>query len=115
MDPVPRNRTEALEMLDRITAAFVTPLLHDVFEDRIEVGTLPPDVADLLNIFSDPGTFYLDDSVVRDTSDRAYAALLLGRRGESRIRERVRELMDTANEADFHALALALEALDELE
>ncbi len=115
MDPVPRNRTEALEMLDRITAAFVTPLLHDVFEDRIEVGTLPPDVADLLNVFSDPGTFYLDDRVVRDTSDRAYAALLLGRRGESRIRDRVRELMDTANEADFHALALALEALDELE
>ena len=66
-------------------------------------------------MFSDPGTFYVDGTVVRDTSDRAYAALLLGRRGETGIRERVRMLMDTANEADFHALALAIEALDDLD
>ena len=63
--------------------------------------------------FSDPETFYLEDNLVRGTSDRAYAALLLARRGETTIRERVQSLMDTANEADFHALALAMEALDE--
>ena len=48
----------------------------------------------------------------RGTSDRAYAALLLGRRGERGIRPRVLEMMDGANPADFHALALALEALE---
>ena len=115
MHPVPRNRTEALEMLDRITAGFVTPLLQEVFEGRIEVDTLPAADEELLHVFSDPGTFYVDDTVVRDTSDQAYAALLLARRGETGIRERVRQLMDTANEADFHALALAMEALDELD
>ena len=55
----------------------------------------------------------LEDNLVRGTSDRAYAALLLARRGEASIRERILALMDAANEADFHALALATEALDE--
>ena len=110
--PVARNRTEALELLDRTSADFVLPLLHEVFADTFTPRALRTEYEGLLDVFSDPGTFYLDDAVLRGTSDRAYAALLLGRRGEASIRERVRALMDEANEADFHALALALEALD---
>ena len=45
---------------------------------------------------------------------RAYAALLLARRGERGIRPRILDLMDTAGREDFHALALAMEALDAL-
>lgn len=111
--PVARNRTEAMEWLAASRAAFATQLLHEVFADAIEVRDLPEETRALLGEFSDPETFYLEDNLVRGTSDRAYAALLLARRGETTIRERVQILMDSANEADFHALALAMEALDE--
>lgn len=111
--PVARNRTEAMEWLAASRAPFATQLLHEVFADAIALRDVPAETRDLLGEFSDPETFYLDDNLVRGTSDRAYAALLLARRGEATIRERVLHLMDTANEADFHALALAMETLDE--
>lgn len=109
--PVARNRTEAMEWLAGSSEPFATQLLHEVFEDAITLRELPEATRDLLNEFSDPETFYLDDHIVRGTSDRAYAALLLAARGEATIRERILTLMDTANEADFHALALAMETL----
>ncbi len=110
--PVARNRTEAMEWLAASRAPFATALLHEVFADAIALRELPEATRDLLGEFSDPETFYLDDNIVRGTSDRAYAALLLAQRGETSICERVLVLMDSANEADFHALALAMETLD---
>ncbi len=111
--PVARNRTEAMEWLAGSRSAFATQLLHEVFADGVELREVPEETRGLLGEFSDPETFYLEDNLVRGTSDRAYAALLLARRGEVSIRERILALMDAANEADFHALALAMEALDE--
>ncbi|MEO5988541.1 MAG: hypothetical protein ABIU54_11380 [Candidatus Eisenbacteria bacterium] len=110
--PVARNRTEAMEWLAASRAPKSTQLLHEVFADMIGVRELSGETRDLLGEFSDPETFYLEDNIVRGTSDRAYAALLLARRGETVIRERVLTLMDTADEADFHALALTMETLD---
>jgi hypothetical protein len=111
--PVPRNRTETLELLARVHSPFVVPLLHEVLAGGFTPREAGPEVARLFHLFGDPETFFVDDGhLVRGTSDRAYAALLLARRGERGIRPRVREMMDTANTADFHALALALEALE---
>ena len=111
--PVPRNRTETLELLAQVRSPFVVPLLHEVLAGGFSPREAPPDVRELFHLFGDPETFFVDDDhLVRGTSDRAYAALLLARRGERGIRPRVREMMDDANTADFHALALALEALE---
>lgn len=110
--PVPRNRTETLEVLAHVESPFVLPFLHAVFAGAFTPREAPPDVRALHDLFGDPGTFFVvDTQLVRGTSDRAYAALLLARRGEHGILPRVRELMETAGAADFHALALALEAL----
>lgn len=114
--PVARNRTETLELLGDVRAAFVTPLLHAVLAGFPEVRALPPEERELLDLFGEPETFYVVDmQLLRGTSDRAYAALLLARRGEKGIRPRVREMMETAGQADFHALALSLEALEAAE
>lgn len=110
--PVPRNRTETLELLAQVQSPFVVPLLHAVLAGFFTSRTEAPEVAELFHLFGDPETFFVDDDLVRGTSDRAYAALLLARRGERGIRPRVRELMETATPADFHALALALETLE---
>jgi len=110
--PVPRNRTETLELLADVRSPFVVPLLHEVLAGGFTPREAPPDVRELFHLFGDPETFHLDDDLVRGTGDRAYAALLLARRGERGIRPRVREMMDVANTADFHALALALEVLE---
>ncbi len=111
--PVPRNRTETLELLARVTSPFVVPLLHEVLAGGFTPREAEPDVRSLFHLFGDPETFFVDEkNLVRGTSDRAYAALLLARRGERGIRPRVREMMDAAGTADFHALALALEALE---
>jgi hypothetical protein len=110
--PVPRNRTETLEVLADIRSAFVLPLLHEVLAVGVEPRPLEPRWRDLVALFGTAETFFaFDTNLLRGTSDRAYAALLLARRGETGIRPRVREMMDTAGPADFHALALALEAL----
>jgi hypothetical protein len=111
--PVPRNRTETLELLARVTSPFVVPLLHEVLAGGFTPRAADPDAAELFHLFGDPETFFADeDRLVRGTGDRAYAALLLARRGERGIRPRVREMMDEANTPDFHALALALETLE---
>ena len=111
--PVPRNRTETLELLARIRSPFVVPMLHEVLAGGLVPREADPEVREVLHLFGDAETFFLDDDMlVRGTSDRAYAALLLARRGERGIRPRVREMMDEAGTADFHALALALEALE---
>jgi hypothetical protein len=111
--PVPRNRTETLELLARVNSPFVVPMLHELLAGGFEPRAADPGVARLFHLFGDPETFFVDDDhLVRGTSDRAYAALLLARRGERGIRPRVREMMDEAGTADFHALALALEALE---
>lgn len=111
--PVARNRTETLELLARIRSPFVVPLLHEVLAGGLTAREAGPEVREVLHLFGDADTFFLDDDqLVRGTSDRAYAALLLARRGERGIRPRVREMMDDAGTADFHALALALEALE---
>ena len=94
---------------------FVVPLLHEVLAGGFTPREAAPDVRELLHLFGDAETFYVDDDLVRGTSDRAYAALLLARRGERGIRPRVREMMEEAGTADFHALALALEALEALD
>lgn len=112
--PVPRNRTETLEVLADIRSAFVLPLLHEVLAVGVEPRPLEPRWRDLVALFGTDETFFaFDTHLLRGTSDRAYAALLLARRGETGIRPRVREMMDTAGPADFHALALALEALED--
>lgn len=114
--PVPRNRTETLEVLADIQSAFVLPLLHEVLAAGFEPRPLEPAWRDLVALFGPPETFFaFDTHLLRGTSDRAFAALLLARRGEAGIRPRVREMMETAGTADFHALALALEALKEHE
>jgi hypothetical protein len=111
--PVPRNRTETLELLAQVRSPFVVPLLHEVLAGGFTPREAPPEVRELFHLFGDPETFYVEDAnLVRGTSDRAYAALLLARRGERGIRPRVREMMEVAGTADFHALALALEALE---
>jgi hypothetical protein len=111
--PVPRNRTETLEVLADIQSAFVVPLLHEVLAAGFEPRELEPQWRDLVALFGTAETFFaFDTHLLRGTGDRAYAALLLARRGESGIRPRVREMMDSAGPADFHALALALEALE---
>jgi len=110
--PVPRNRTETLEMLAHVQSPFVVPLLHAVLAGFFTPRPAEPEVAELFHLFGDPETFFVDDDLVRGTSDRAYAALLLARRGERGIRPRVREMMEAASPADFHALALALETLE---
>jgi hypothetical protein len=111
--PVPRNRTETLELLARVTSPFVVPLLHEVLAGGFTPREADPEVRELFHLFGDPETFFVDEEdLVRGTGDRAYAALLLARRGERGIRPRVREMMDDANTADFHALALALETLE---
>lgn len=111
--PVPRNRTETLELLARVRSPFVVPMLHEVLAGGFVPRESPPEERRLFHLFGDPETFFLDDDhLVRGTGDRAYAALLLARRGERGIRPRVREMMDEAGTADFHALALALEALE---
>jgi hypothetical protein len=110
---VPRNRTETLELLARIRSPFVLPMLHEVLAGGFEPREADPEVRELLYLFGEPETFFVDeDALLRGTGDRAYAALLLARRGERGIRPRVREMMDEAGTADFHALALALEALE---
>ena len=98
--------------LARVQSPFVVPMLHAVLAGAFEPREAEPDVRELFHLFGDAETFFVDDALVRGTSDRAYAALLLARRGERGIRPRVREMMDTANVADFHALALAMEALE---
>jgi hypothetical protein len=114
--PVPRNRTETLEVLADIQSGFVVPLLHEVLAAGIETRPLDPEWRDLVGLFGEAETFFaFDTHLLRGTGDRAYAALLLARRGEAGIRPRVREMMETAATADFHALALALEALEALE
>ncbi len=111
-DPVPRNRTETLEVLADIQSAFVLPLLHEVLAAGFEPRPLAPEWRDLVALFGPAETFFaFDTNLRRGTGDRAFAALLLARRGETGIRPRVREMMDTAEPADFHALALALETL----
>lgn len=111
--PVPRNRTETLEVLADIESAFVLPLLHEVLAVGIEPRPLEPQWQGLVGLFGAEETFFaFDTNLLRGTGDRAYAALLLARRGESGIRPRVREMMESAGPADFHALALALEALE---
>lgn len=110
--PVPRNRTETLELLSDVESPFVVPLLHEVLAGGFEPREAEPGVRELFHLFGEPETFFVNEDLVRGTSDRAYAALLLARRGERGIRPRVREMMDEANTADFHALALALEALE---
>lgn len=112
---IPRNRTETLELLARVKSPFVVPMLHAVLAGAFTPRPPEDDVRELLYLFGDPETFFVDEPLVRGTSDRAYAALLLARRGERGIRPRVREMMDEAGTADFHALALALEALEESE
>jgi hypothetical protein len=114
--PVPRNRTETLELLSRIRSPFVLPMLHEVLAGGFAPRPAEPEVRELFHLFGDPETFFVDeDTLVRGTGDRAYAALLLARRGERGIRPRVREMMEDAGTADFHALALALEALEALD
>lgn len=111
--PVARNRTETLEVLADVRSGFVVPLLHELLAVGFEPRPLEPKWHGLVALFGTPETFFaFDTNLQRGTSDRAYAALLLARRGESGIRPRVRELMDTAGPADFHAFALALETLD---
>jgi hypothetical protein len=110
--PVPRNRTETLELLSQVQARFVVPFLHAVLAGAFTPREADPGEAELFHLFGDPETFFVEEKLVRGTSDRAYAALLLARRGEAGIRPRVREMMDEAGIADFHALALALEALE---
>ena len=113
--PVPRNRTETLEVLARIQSPFVVPLLHAVLAGFFTPRAFAAGEAELTDLFGEPGTFFVDDDhLLRGTSDRAYAALLLARRGERGIRPRILDLMDTAGREDFHALALAMEALDAL-
>lgn len=112
--PVARNRTETLEVLGDIQSAFVLPLLHEVLASGFEPRPLEPRWEGLVALFGAAETFFaFDTHLLRGTSDRAYAALLLARRGEAGIRPRVREMMEDAGPADFHALALALEALEE--
>lgn len=112
--PVPRNRTETLEVLADIQSAFVLPLLHEVLAAGFEPRALEPEWSDLVALFGPAETFFaFDTHLLRGTGDRAFAALLLARRGETGIRPRVREMMDSAGTAHFHALALALEALEE--
>lgn len=112
-DPVPRNRTETLEVLADVRSGFVVPLLHEVLAAGFGPRPLEPRWHGLVALFGTAETFFaFDTHLLRGTSDRAYAALLLARRGEAGIRPRVRELMDSAGAADFHALALALEALE---
>jgi hypothetical protein len=114
--PVPRNRTETLEVLGDVQSAFVVPLLHEVLAGGFVPRALEPGWTDLVALFGPPETFFaVDTNLLRGTGDRAYAALLLARRGERGIRPRVREMMDTAGTADFHALALTLEALEAFE
>jgi len=110
--PVARNRTETLEMLSLTRSGFVVPLLHEVLAGAFVPREIPEAQRELLHVFGDPETFYVEDDLPRGTSDRAYAALLLAHRGERGIRPRVLEMMQTAGPADFHALALAIEALD---
>lgn len=111
--PVARNRTETLELLGDIRAPFVVPLLHAVLAGAVETRAATAQEQELMNLFGEPETFFVvDDHLLRGTGDRAYAALLLARRGERGIRPRVREMMETAGQADFHALALALEELE---
>jgi len=110
--PVPRNRTETLELLARVRSPFVTPMLHEVLAGGFEPRDPGEEERAYFHLFGEPETFFVDDDLVRGTSDRAYAALLLARRGERGIRPRVREMMESAGTADFHALALALEALE---
>lgn len=110
---VPRNRTETLEVLADIQSGFVVPLLHEVLAVGIPERPLEDRWRGLVALFGSAETFFAwDTHLLRGTSDRAYAALLLARRGETGIRPRVREMMDDAGPADFHALALALEALE---
>ncbi len=112
--PVARNRTETLEVLGDIQSAFVLPLLHEVLASGFAPRPLEPRWEGLVALFGAAETFFaFDTHLLRGTSDRAYAALLLARRGETGIRPRVREMMEDAGPADFHALALALEALEE--
>lgn len=111
--PVARNRTETLEVLADIQSGFVVPLLHEVLAVGIPRRPLDGEWGELVSLFGTADTFFaFDTNLMRGTSDRAYAALLLARRGETGIRPRVREMMDEAGTADFHALALALEALE---
>jgi hypothetical protein len=111
--PIPRNRTETLELLAQVRSPFVVPMLHEVLAGGFTPREAPADVRELFHLFGDPETFFVEDRhLLRGTGDRAYAALLLARRGERGIRPRVREMMDEAGQADFHALALALEALE---
>ncbi len=113
--PVPRNRTETLEVLARIQSPFVVPLLHAVLAGLFTPRAFADGEAELTDLFGEPGTFFVDDDhLLRGTSDRAYSALLLARRGERGIRPRILDLMDTAGREDFHALALAMEALEAL-
>ncbi len=109
---VARNRTETLELLARVNSPFVVPMLHAVLAGAFSPREPEDDVRELLHLFGDAETFFVDEPLLRGTGDRAYAALLLARRGERGIRPRVREMMDEAGTADFHALALALEALE---
>lgn len=112
-DPVPRNRTETLEVLADIRSGFVLPLLHELLAVGVAPRALAPEWRDLVGLFGAAETFFaFDTHLLRGTGDRAYAALLLARRGEAGIRPRVREMMESAGPADFHALALALEELE---
>lgn len=109
--PVARNRTETLELLGGADGTLVEPLLVEVFERRIVPRPVEPADEELLYVFSDPDTFYLEDGIPRGTSDAAYAALLLARRGMRSHQEAIRARLDDAGPADFHTMVLALEAM----
>ena len=111
--PVARNRTETLELLGEAGGTIPLPLLVEVFEGRLPPRTPTDADAALVNVFGGPETFYLDDAVPRATSDYAYAALLLARRGEKSHRDAIRAHLDDASPGDFHTLVLALEAMGE--
>lgn len=109
--PVARNRTETLELLAGADGTLVEPLLVEVFERRIVPREPSAADAELLYVFSEPDTFYLEDGIPRGTSDAAYAALLLARRGLRSHEAEIRARLDDAGPADFHTLVLALEAM----
>ena len=110
--PVARNRAETLELLAGADGTIVEPLLVEVFERRIVPRVPGRADAELLYVFSEPEAFYLDESIPRGTSDSAYAALLLARRGVRTHAGAIRARLDDAGPADFHTLVLALEAIE---
>ena len=106
---------EACRWTDRYAEAWALEIAHALDLTRLTDAATPEEAA-LSALFGAPGTFFVDDDhLLRGTSDRAYSALLLARRGERGIRPRILDLMDAAGREDFHALALAMEALEALD